>query len=110
MRKARSVACLLSIDDSERPSDVSICVFFFGHFQYVTDKDGSVMGVTVTRNSMLQHCRTLTAACNYTEGEVMVCVLDFKKDVGLWHSVLCVRTKSSELYSIPIFKTYCFYL
>ena len=51
----------------------------------------------MTRNSMLQHCRTLTAACNYTEGEVMVCVLDFKKDVGLWHSVLCVSMNSMNV-------------
>lgn len=25
-------------------------------------------------------------------GEVMVCVLDFKRDVGLWHGILCVST------------------
>ena len=31
-------------------------------------------------------------ACNYTEGEVMVCVLDFKRDVGLWHGILCVSS------------------
>lgn len=23
-------------------------------------------------------------------GEVMVCVLDFKRDVGLWHGIICV--------------------
>ena len=62
-------------------------------FQYTAGKDGSVMGVTTTRASMLCHCRTLTVACNYTEGEVMVCVLDFKRDVGLWHGVLTVSTK-----------------
>ena len=36
------------------------------------------MGVTNTRSAMLSHCRALTAACSYTEGEVIVCVLDFK--------------------------------
>lgn len=36
------------------------------------------MGVTITRSAMLSHCRALTAACSYTEGEVVVCVLDFK--------------------------------
>ncbi|CAG0916938.1 unnamed protein product [Notodromas monacha] len=71
------------------------------YVEYVTDKDGSVMGVTVTRNSMLQHCRTLTAACNYTEGEVMVCVLDFKKDVGLWHSVLCSVFNGMHVIFVP---------
>lgn len=41
------------------------------------------MGVTVNRATMLAHCRSLTTACNYTESEVMVCVLDFKREVGL---------------------------
>ena len=36
------------------------------------------MGVTITRSAMLSHCRALTAASSYTEGEVIVCVLDFK--------------------------------
>ena len=31
-------------------------------------KDGSVMGVTHSRSSVLSHCRALTVACNYTEG------------------------------------------
>ena len=55
------------------------------------------MGVTVTRTAMLQHCRALTAACNYTEGEVLVCVLDFKREVGLWHAIMCV---SISLFSV----------
>lgn len=38
------------------------------------------MGVTVTRQSMIQHCRALTMACHYTEGETTVCVLDFKRE------------------------------
>ena len=57
-------------------------------------KDGSVMGVTHTRSSVLCHSRTLTVACNYTEGEVMVCVLDFKREVGLWHGILAVSTSA----------------
>ena len=48
------------------------------------------MEVTVTRKAMLYQCRTLTVACNYSELETMVNVLDFKRDVGLWHSVLAV--------------------
>ena len=28
-------------------------------------------------------------------GEVMVCVLDFKRDVGLWHGILCVSMNIS---------------
>ena len=50
------------------------------YIEYTTDKEGSVMGVTVTRQSMIQHCRALTMACHYTEGECTVCVLDFKRE------------------------------
>ena len=30
------------------------------YIEYTTDKDGSVMGVTITRAAMLAHCRALT--------------------------------------------------
>lgn len=69
--------------------------------QYTTDKDGSVMGVTVTRASMLSHCRMLTMACSYTEGENMVCVLDFKREAGLWHSVLTSVLNGIHVVFIP---------
>eukprot|EP00096_Caligus_rogercresseyi_P002710 TRINITY_DN14963_c0_g1_i1.p1 TRINITY_DN14963_c0_g1~~TRINITY_DN14963_c0_g1_i1.p1 ORF type:complete len:186 (+),score=51.60 TRINITY_DN14963_c0_g1_i1:67-558(+) len=53
-----------------------------GYVEYVTQQDGSVMGVSVSRTAMLAHARTLTTSCNYTEGEIMVCVLDFKRRSG----------------------------
>lgn len=59
------------------------------------------MGVTVTRAAMLSSCRTLTMACNYTEGEVAVCVLDFKREVGLWHSVLAAVLNGMHCIYIP---------
>jgi len=59
------------------------------------------MGVTVTRVAMLAHCRTLTMSCNYTEGEIMVCVLDFKREVGLWHSVLTSVLNGMHVIYIP---------
>lgn len=78
------------------------CHNFYNFFpQYSTDKDGSVMGVTVTRNSMLVHCRAITQACNYTEGENMVCVLDFKRETGLWHSVLASVLNGMHVIFIP---------
>ncbi|XP_077302081.1 disco-interacting protein 2 isoform X2 [Arctopsyche grandis] len=71
------------------------------YIEYTTDKDGSVMGVTVTRASMLAHCRALTMACSYTEGENMVCVLDFKREVGLWHSILTSVLNGMHVIFIP---------
>jgi acyl-coenzyme A synthetase/AMP-(fatty) acid ligase len=82
-------------------SDFTLPPILFCCTQYTTDHDGSVMGVTVTRVAMLAHCRTLTMACNYTEGENMVCVLDFKREVGLWHSVLTSVLNGMHVVFIP---------
>lgn len=71
------------------------------YIEYTSDKDGSVMGVTVTRQAMLNHCRALTMACHYTEGETVVCVLDFKREVGLWHSVLTSVLNGMHVLFIP---------
>lgn len=76
-----------------------------------------MVGVAVSKVAMLTHCQALTQACNYCEGEwiigdgviqhikrqnvttffmflfkgeTLVNVLDFKKDMGLWHGVLTV--------------------
>ncbi|KAG5885512.1 hypothetical protein JTB14_030250 [Gonioctena quinquepunctata] len=71
------------------------------YIEYSTDRDGSVMGVTITRAAMVQHCRMLTMSCNYTEGENMVCVLDFKREVGMWHSVLTSILNGMHVIYIP---------
>lgn len=44
------------------------CPYIVVSFQYKTCKDGSVLGVTVTRIALLTHCQALTQACGYTEG------------------------------------------
>ncbi|XP_071149893.1 disco-interacting protein 2 homolog C-like isoform X1 [Mytilus edulis] len=71
------------------------------YVEYTQGKDGSTMGVTVTRSSMLCHARTLTVAANYTEGEVMVCVLDFKRELGLWHGILCSVFNGMHVIFVP---------
>ncbi|XP_030386379.1 disco-interacting protein 2 isoform X2 [Scaptodrosophila lebanonensis] len=71
------------------------------YIEYTTDKEGSVMGVTVTRAAMINHCRALTMACHYTEGETIVCVLDFKREVGLWHAVLTSILNGMHVIFIP---------
>lgn len=71
------------------------------YIEYNSDKEGSVMGVTVTRPAMMNHCRALTMACHYTEGETIVCVLDFKREVGLWHSVLTSILNGMHVLFIP---------
>uniref|UniRef100_A0A2C9JSP8 DMAP1-binding domain-containing protein n=1 Tax=Biomphalaria glabrata TaxID=6526 RepID=A0A2C9JSP8_BIOGL len=71
------------------------------YIEYALNKDGSTVGVTVLRSTMLCHCQTLTVAANYTEGEVMVCVLDFKREVGLWHGILCSVFNGMHVIFIP---------
>ncbi|UYV60395.1 DIP2 [Cordylochernes scorpioides] len=71
------------------------------YIEYTVDKDGAMKGVMVTRLGVTSHCRALTAACNYTEGEVMVCVLDFKREVGLWHAVLTSVFNGMHVIFIP---------
>ncbi|XP_053689835.1 disco-interacting protein 2 isoform X6 [Sabethes cyaneus] len=78
-----------------------ICEDSIAYIEYTTDKEGSVMGVTVTRQSMINHCRALTMACHYTEGETIVCVLDFKREVGLWHSILTSVLNGMHVLFIP---------
>uniref|UniRef100_A0A8C1QAE8 Disco-interacting protein 2 homolog Ba n=1 Tax=Cyprinus carpio TaxID=7962 RepID=A0A8C1QAE8_CYPCA len=67
------------------------------YIEYKASKEGTVMGVAVSKISMLTHCQALTQACNYCEGETLVNVLDFKKDSGLWHGVLTSHGLKPEM-------------
>nr|XP_032651221.1 disco-interacting protein 2 homolog B isoform X1 [Chelonoidis abingdonii] len=71
------------------------------YIEYKTSKEGSVMGVTVSRIAMLSHCQALSQACNYSEGETIVNVLDFKKDAGLWHGMLTNVMNKLHTLSVP---------
>lgn len=46
----------------------------------------------VSRKAVLAHCRALTAACHYSEGDVMICVVDCRREAGLWHAALAVSS------------------
>ena len=71
------------------------------YIEYTVDKDGSMKGVSVSRAMMMTHCKALTASCCYTEGDIMVSVLDFKRDVGLWHSMLTSILNGMHVVFIP---------
>lgn len=71
------------------------------YVEYTTQQDGSVLGVSVSRTAMLAMARSLTLACGYTEGEIMVCVLDFKRDAGLWHAVVSSVFNGMHVIFIP---------
>uniref|UniRef100_A0A671M5J7 Disco-interacting protein 2 homolog Bb n=1 Tax=Sinocyclocheilus anshuiensis TaxID=1608454 RepID=A0A671M5J7_9TELE len=71
------------------------------YIEYKASKEGTVMGVAVSKVAMLTHCQALTQACNYCEGETLVNVLDFKKDMGLWHGVLTSIMNRIHTISVP---------
>lgn len=72
------------------------------YIEYAMDShDGSMKGVTITRRAMISHCRALSSACKYTEGETMICVLDFKREAGLWHSVQTSILNGMHVIFVP---------
>jgi len=47
-------------------------------------------------------------SCKCCAGEVMVCVLDFKRDVGLWHGVLTVSVGEQQFADVTRSLAKCF--
>lgn len=71
------------------------------YIEYSSLKDGSVTGVSVTREQMLAHCQTLNVTCQYTEGEYVVCVLDYKREFGFWHGIQSAIFNGMHTIYIP---------
>ncbi|KAK3575123.1 hypothetical protein QTP86_020806 [Hemibagrus guttatus] len=71
------------------------------YIEYKLSKEGTVVGVAVSKIAMLTHCQALSQACNYCEGETLVNVLDFKKDMGLWHGILTSVMNRIHTISVP---------
>ncbi|VUZ51860.1 unnamed protein product [Hymenolepis diminuta] len=71
------------------------------YIEYTYAKDGSVRGVMVSRKAVLAHCRALTAACHYSEGDVMVCVVDCRREAGLWHAALASVFNGMHVVFVP---------
>ncbi|CAJ0561971.1 unnamed protein product, partial [Mesorhabditis spiculigera] len=58
------------------------------YIEYSQCREGAVKGVCISRQAMLAHCRAIALQMDYKEGETAICVLDWKREVGLWHGVL----------------------
>nr|CAD2186582.1 unnamed protein product [Meloidogyne enterolobii] len=71
------------------------------YIEYSTDREGSVRGVQVSRQSMLAHARSLCLALNYKEGQTLICVLDFKREAGLWHSCIAAIYAGMRVIFVP---------
>ncbi|VDO15591.1 unnamed protein product [Rodentolepis nana] len=55
----------------------------------------------VSRKAALAHCRALTAACHYSEGDVMICVVDCRREAGLWHAALAGVFNGMHIVFVP---------
>uniref|UniRef100_A0A1I8B4H9 AMP-dependent synthetase/ligase domain-containing protein n=1 Tax=Meloidogyne hapla TaxID=6305 RepID=A0A1I8B4H9_MELHA len=71
------------------------------YIEYSTDRESSVRGVQVSRQSMLAHARSLCLALNYKEGQTLICVLDFKRESGLWHSCIAAIYAGMRVVFVP---------
>ncbi|VDN14788.1 unnamed protein product [Dibothriocephalus latus] len=54
-----------------------------------------------SRKATLAHCRALTAACHYSEEDVMVCVVDCRREAGLWHAALTSVFNGMHVVFVP---------
>ncbi|EDV26945.1 uncharacterized protein TRIADDRAFT_22640 [Trichoplax adhaerens] len=77
------------------------------HIEYTVDKDGSVMGAIVSRACMLSHVRVLNSLCAYRsptsskEVETTICTIDYRRGVGLWHSIIMPLMNGMHIIQIP---------
>ncbi|TGZ62805.1 hypothetical protein CRM22_007221 [Opisthorchis felineus] len=71
------------------------------YMEYTFSKDGSIHGVMISRRAALAHCRALTVACHYSEEDVVVCVVDCRREIGLWHAVLTSIFNGLHVIFVP---------
>ncbi|KAJ8796638.1 hypothetical protein J1605_017856 [Eschrichtius robustus] len=64
------------------------------YIEYKTCKDGSVLGVTVTRIALLTHCQALTQACGYTEVSCFQSVMNMMHVISIPYSLMKVNPLS----------------
>ncbi|PAA89092.1 hypothetical protein BOX15_Mlig016788g1 [Macrostomum lignano] len=71
------------------------------YVEYAWGRDGSVRGVCVSRGAALAHTRSIGAACGYASGESLVCLVDPKRELGLWHAVLAAAYYGMSVVFVP---------
>ncbi|PAV86258.1 hypothetical protein WR25_16789 [Diploscapter pachys] len=71
------------------------------YIEYSTDRDGAVKGVCVSRQTVVAHCKALVNALEYKQNETLVCVVDFKREFGLWHAVLAATYVGMRVVFVP---------
>ncbi|PAA59847.1 hypothetical protein BOX15_Mlig011991g1 [Macrostomum lignano] len=69
--------------------------------EYAYGRDGSVRGVCITRAALLAHTAALCSTLGYSNGETMLCLLDAKRELGLWHGLLAAICSGVHTIHVP---------
>ncbi|KAL3076785.1 hypothetical protein niasHS_011522 [Heterodera schachtii] len=71
------------------------------YIEYTFDREGSIKGVEWSRQAMLAHSRAIGLAAGFKEYETMVCVVDFRREVGLWFAVIGAILHGMRVHFVP---------
>ncbi|CAF4933395.1 unnamed protein product, partial [Rotaria socialis] len=71
------------------------------YIEYTSVKDGSIVGVTVNYEQLFVHTQTLVNACKYSSTDICLCCVDFKRQIGLWHTIHANILSGMQVVFIP---------
>ena len=71
------------------------------YIEYTSVKDGSIVGVTVNYEQLFVHTQTLINACKYSSTDICLCCVDFKRQIGLWHTIHANILSGMQVVFIP---------
>uniref|UniRef100_A0A1I8FBZ2 AMP-binding domain-containing protein n=1 Tax=Macrostomum lignano TaxID=282301 RepID=A0A1I8FBZ2_9PLAT len=61
----------------------------------------SARAVCISRVALLSHGKALCSALGYGKGDTAVCLLDPRRDVGLWHGLVASMLAGLHVYFVP---------
>ena len=68
-----------------------VMIPFYNHVscQYMTARNGEVMGVTLSRAALITNTKAVSQACGYDRGKIIVSLVDPKREVGPVSFLIC---------------------
>ncbi|CAF0720628.1 unnamed protein product [Rotaria sp. Silwood1] len=79
----------------------SLCETTPAYIEYTSVKDGSIVGVTINYEQLFVHTQTLVNACKYSSTDICLCCVDFKRQIGLWHTIHANILSGMQVIFIP---------
>ncbi|CAF1556177.1 unnamed protein product, partial [Adineta steineri] len=71
------------------------------YIEYTSVKDGSIVGVTINYEQLFVHTQTLVNACKYSSTDICLCCVDYKRQIGLWHTIHANILSGMQVIFIP---------